>query len=114
MKAPRPLRGIMQDSSFPSFLMLVLLVIVNAILQPGFFSFQVFRMNFMTFTPLILVSLAQATVILVGAVDLSIGAGISLVTVVMASLMKDSPLSMSDLHLCKLPIKNKAQELELE
>jgi len=84
----------MQDSSFPSFVMLVLLVIVNAVLQPGFFSFQVFRMNFMTFTPLILVSLAQATVILVGAVDLSIGAGISLVTVVMASLMQDSPLSI--------------------
>jgi ribose transport system permease protein len=74
--------------------MLVLLIIVNAILQPGFFSFQVFRMNFMTFTPLILVSLAQATVILVGAVDLSLGAGISLVTVVMASLMQDSPLSI--------------------
>jgi ribose transport system permease protein len=94
MKAPRALRGILQNSSFPSFLMLVLLIIVNAILQPGFFSFQVFRMNFMTFTPLILVSLAQATVILVGAVDLSLGAGISLVTVVMASLMRDSPLSI--------------------
>ena len=94
MKVPRVVRGLMQDSSFPSFLMLVLLVIVNAILQPGFFSFQVFRINSMTFTPLILVSLAQATVILVGAVDLSIGAGMSLVTCVMASLMTDSPLSI--------------------
>ena len=94
MKAPSALRGVLRNSSFPSFLMLVLLIIVNAILQPGFFSFQVFRMNFMTFTPLILVSLAQATVILVGAVDLSLGAGISLVTVVMASLMQDSVLSM--------------------
>lgn len=74
--------------------MLVLLIIVNAILQPTFFSYQVFKMNFMTFTPLILVSLAQATVILVGAVDLSIGAGISLVTVAMASLMGDSSLSI--------------------
>jgi ribose transport system permease protein len=74
--------------------MLVLLIIVNAILQPTFFSYQVFKLNFMTFTPLILVSLAQATVILVGAVDLSIGAGISLVTVVMASLMKDSTPSI--------------------
>jgi len=94
MKKRRALQGIVQDSSFPSFLMLVLLVIVNAIIQPGFFSFQVFRMNFMTFTPLILVSLAQATVILGGAVDLSLGAGISLVTVVMASLMKDSVFSI--------------------
>ena len=88
------LRGLPQHSSFPSFLMLVLLIVVNAILQPTFFSYQVFKMNFMTFTPLILVSLAQATVILVGAVDLSIGAGISLVTVAMASLMGDSSLSI--------------------
>ncbi len=88
------LKGIVQDSSFPSFLMLVVLVIANAILQPGFFSFQVFRMNFMTFTPLILVSLGQATLLLVGAVDLSLGAGISLVTTVMASLMYNTPVSI--------------------
>jgi ribose transport system permease protein len=94
IKTRRILHGILQDSSFPSFLMLVLLVVVNAIIQPDFFSFQVFRMNCMTFVPLILVSLAQATVILVGAVDLSLGAGISLVTVVMAALMKDSLASM--------------------
>jgi ribose transport system permease protein len=93
MKAGR-IRSIVQDSTFPSFLMLVLLIIVNAILQPGFFSYQVFRINFMTFTPLILVSLAQATVILVGAVDLSLGAGISLVTVVMASLMGTTTASI--------------------
>lgn len=94
MKSHPAVRGLLQNSSFPAFLMLVFLIIVNAIIQPGFFSIQVFRMNFMTFTPLILVSLAQATVILVGAVDLSLGAGISLVTVVMASLMQDSALSM--------------------
>jgi ribose transport system permease protein len=93
MKRAR-IRGLLQDTAFPSFVMLVLLVIVNAILQPGFFSYQVFRINFMTFTPLILVSLAQATVILVGAVDLSLGAGISLVTVVMASLMGTSTISI--------------------
>jgi ribose transport system permease protein len=87
-------RELLQNSSFPSFLMLVLLVAVNAILQPNFFSYQVFRINFLTFTPLILVSLAQATVILVGAVDLSLGAGISLVTTVMASLMGDSVVSI--------------------
>ena len=94
MKVPRALRGVLQDPSFPSVMMLLLLVVVNAILQPGFFSFQVFRINFMTFTPLILVSLAQATVILVGAVDLSLGAVISLVTILMASLMKDPTLSI--------------------
>ncbi len=88
------MKKLVRDSSFPSFLMLVLLVIVNAILQPGFFSFQIFKLNFMTFTPLILVSLAQATLLLVGAVDLSLGAAISLVTTVMASLMQDNPASI--------------------
>jgi ribose transport system permease protein len=87
-------RAIVQNSSFPSFLMLVVLIAVNAVLQPGFFTFQTFRMNFMTFTPLILVSLAQATLLLVGAVDLSLGAGISLVTTVMASLMMNNTLSI--------------------
>jgi ribose transport system permease protein len=87
-------RAIVQNSSFPSFLMLVVLIAVNAVLQPGFFTFQTFRMNFMTFTPLILVSLAQATLLLVGAVDLSLGAGISLVTTVMASLMMNTTLSI--------------------
>lgn len=94
MKTPRALKGILQDSAFPSFAMLVLLIIVNAILQPSFFSYQVFKINLITFTPLILVSLAQATVILSGAVDLSLGPIISLVTVVMASLMGNSPLSI--------------------
>lgn len=94
MRLPRTARTLMQDPSFPSILVLVILIIVNAILQPNFFSYRVFQMNFMTFTPLILVSLAQATVMLVGSIDLSIGAGISLVTVVMASLMKDNTSSI--------------------
>ncbi len=88
------LLSLFRDPSCPSFLMLMLLIIVNAAIQPDFFSLQVFRMNCMTLAPLVLVSLAQASVILVGAVDLSLGAAISLVTVVMASLMNDSPLSM--------------------
>ena len=94
MKDRRFVKELVQNSSIPSFLMLVLLVTINALLQPNFFSYQVFRINLMTFTPLILVSLAQGTVILVGAVDLSLGASISLVTAVMASLMKDSPVSI--------------------
>lgn len=90
MTGSRRVRSILLDSTFPSFLMLLLLIVVNAILQPDFFSYQVFKVDFMSFTPLILVSLAQATVLLVGAVDLSIGAGISFVTTIMASLMGDS------------------------
>ncbi len=94
MRTRPGVRGLLQNPSFPSFLMLVLLIIVNAILQPDFFSYQVFKTDFMSFTPLVLVSLAQATVLLVGAVDLSIGAGISFVTTIMASLMADSLSSM--------------------
>ena len=94
VKGSRLVRSITQNPTFPSFFMLVLLIVVNAVLQPDFFSYQVFKVDFMSFTPLILVGLAQATVLLVGAVDLSIGAGISFVTTIMASLMQDSLLSI--------------------
>ncbi len=88
------INALVRNSSFPSLVMLILLITVNALLHPEFFTLQSLQMNFMTFTPLILVGLAQASVILVGAVDLSLGAAISLVSVVMASLMRDSTLSV--------------------
>lgn len=90
MNIKRGLKEIYQNPSLPSFLILVGMIIVNAILQPTFFTYRVFKLNFLTFTPLILVSIAQAIIIIVGGIDLSIGASISLLTVLMASIMEDS------------------------
>lgn len=81
--------GVYKDSSFPGFIVLVLLIIINAILQPNFFSYVIVKSNFMTFTPLILASVAQAIIIISGSLDLSIGASMSLFTVITAFTMTD-------------------------
>ncbi len=88
------IRKIYQNSAFPSFIFFLCAVIVNIILQPNFFSANVLRSNLLTFAPIILVGIAQAIIIISGAVDLSIGASISLITVVMAITMRDSLISI--------------------
>jgi ribose transport system permease protein len=100
MKIKEIIKVIYKNPSLPSLLMLLLLIIVNTILQPNFFTYRSFKSNFLTFTPLVLVSIAQAIVILVGAVDLSIGSTISLITVVMASIMGDTPGSILVALMC--------------
>ena len=87
-------KNIYQNPSFPSFLILIAIIILNASLQHNFFTYRTFKSNLLTFTPLILTSIAQGLVILVGCVDLSLGATVSLITVLMASLMGDSLLSI--------------------
>jgi len=88
------LKNCTKDPSFNSFIVLVLLVIINASLQPTFFSYSTVKSNFMTFTPLILISMAQGIIILSGNLDLSVGAAMSLLTCIMASLMTDSIINV--------------------
>ncbi len=75
--------------SFPAFLILILLIIINAAIQPNFFTMRSFRSNFMTFTPLILVAIAQGIIILSGSLDLSLGSAISLFNCFTAFYMTD-------------------------
>ena len=100
MKNGFQFKNIYQNPSFPSFLILLAIIILNAFLQPNFFTYRAFKSNLLTFTPLILTSIAQGLIILVGCVDLSVGATISLITVLMASLMGDSVASMLLVVLC--------------
>lgn len=79
-----------RHSLFPIVIVFLFVVAVNAYLQPGFFSYDVFKSNLASFTPLILASMAQAVVIFVGGIDLSIGTAITLSTVIMAATMGDS------------------------
>lgn len=88
------LNRIIKDSSFPSFSIMVLLLIINAILQPKFFSFRMFKSNFMYFTPLILTSMAQGIIIISGSFDMSLGSALSLFSVVCAYLMTDTNVLM--------------------
>ena len=88
------IRRYSRDPSFTGFLILVLLIVVNTILMPRFFTYNFIKLNFKTFTPLILVSMAQAIVLISGSVDLSVGASLSLCVVIASSLMKDSTISV--------------------
>src|SRR5680860_308319 len=84
------LKNFTKESTFNSFVILVMLIIINASLQHNFFSYTIVKSNFMTLTPIILISMAQGIIILSGNLNLAIGAELSLVTVIMAFFMTDS------------------------
>lgn len=84
------LRNSPKESTFNSFVILVMLIIINASLQHNFFSYTIVKSNFMTLTPIILISMAQGIIILSGNLNLAIGAELSLITVIMAFFMTDS------------------------
>jgi ribose transport system permease protein len=83
------LRNLTKRPSFPAFLILLALLIVNALLQPNFFSYRALKSNFMSFTPLVLAAIAQGIIILSGSLDLSLGSAISLFNVFVAYYMTD-------------------------
>ena len=58
---------------------LVVLIAVNAYLQPNLFQPNVLQSNLTTFLPLILVAIGQTYVVLAGDIDLSVGSIAALV-----------------------------------
>ncbi|MFD2174727.1 ABC transporter permease [Rhodobacter lacus] len=66
---------------------LILLIVINGLVQPGFFDPSVLQSNLTTFLPLVLVAIGQTYVILGGDIDLSVGAIAALVNVVVVSVM---------------------------
>jgi ribose transport system permease protein len=60
----------------------VVLVAVNGVLQRNFFTLGIATSNLQGFLPLMLIAVAQAYVVLGGSIDLSLGAIVSLVNVV--------------------------------
>ncbi len=65
--------------------MVALIVALNAWLQPNFFSAASLESNLASLAPLVLVSVAQSVVILNRQLDLSMGAGVSLLNCTLAS-----------------------------
>ncbi len=89
-KIKRISADLIRRPSFTSFLILVVLVIVNAIIQPNFFSYRSLKSNFMSYTPLIFAAVAQGMIILSGSIDLSLGSTIALLNCLTASMLSDS------------------------
>lgn len=76
--------------AMPSALAIALtlvLILVNASVQDNFFSPYIMASNLTTFLPLMLIAVGQAYVVLGGSIDLSLGAIVSLVNVVVVQLV---------------------------
>ena len=79
---------------FSSMVMLVVMFIITAILQDNFFEQGSIIRNINAFAPLILLAMGQSVVIISGALDLSAGAALSLLTCVLTFVMKqDQPVT---------------------
>ncbi len=66
---------------------LIILLVINAVLQPNFLEPSVVQSNLTTFLPLVLVAIGQTYVILGGDIDLSVGAIVALVNVVTVTVI---------------------------
>lgn len=81
-----PWAGLRRSGTVPALAMLAVAVGLNAWLQPSFFSRASLESNIATFAPTILACVAQAVIVLGGELDLSLGAGVSLINCVLAAV----------------------------
>ena len=70
---------------------IIVVVVANIVLQDTFFTAYTFRSNMSTFLPLILLAMGQATVLISGEIDLSIGNLAALSNVICASVLIEHP-----------------------
>ena len=90
----RAARRLLSKPEFSTLLILVVMFVLTAVLQQNFFEGKSIVRNINAFTPLILMTMGQAVVILAGGIDLSAGTALSLFTCVLTSVMrKADPLS---------------------
>lgn len=88
------LKKIFFRQELSSMLMLLVMFVITAILQDNFFEHASVARNINAFAPLILLAMGQAVVIVSGALDLSAGTALSLLTCVLTYVMKqDSPVT---------------------
>ncbi len=81
-------RRFVSKPEFSTLLILVVMFTLTAILQQNFFEIKSIARNINAFTPLILMTMGQAVVILAGGIDLSAGTALSLFTCVLTTVMK--------------------------
>ena len=75
---------------FSSLIILGVMFVITAVLQKNFFETKSIVRNINAFTPLILMTMGQALVIIAGGIDLSAGASLSLLTCVLTFVMEKS------------------------
>ena len=75
-------------SRYPAFfamLLLLVVAIINAILQPNLLSPEVLNNNMRVFLPMVLLAAGQAFVMLGGGIDISVGGIVSIVNTILAT-----------------------------
>jgi ribose transport system permease protein len=79
-----------------AFILLVLALLINFILQPKMFARDTLNSNMRVFLPIILLSAGQAVVILGGGIDISVGGIVSIVNTILATRvgLEGSPQAM--------------------
>ena len=80
--APSLVAGLRRNPISLAVALLVVLIVVNALLQRNFFRPGILLSNLTTLLPLIMIAVGQAFVVKGGSIDLSLGAVVSLVNVV--------------------------------
>lgn len=91
------MRRFVREGRLPAVTVWALLLIaiaVNAWLAPNFFSGYSLRSNFASFVPLVAAAIAQTIIVLGGGIDLSLGALITLSSVVGVVLMDGNPANL--------------------
>ena len=88
--AGRGVASLADSALFLPLLIFALIVVVNAIVQPGLFQPRILRSNTASFAPLILVAAGQAIIVLSGNLDLSVGTGMSLINCILSAIMTEA------------------------
>src|SRR6516165_9008487 len=80
------MRSLRHAGILPSLVMLVVVFAMNVALQPDLVTRASLSSNIATFAPTVLVSAAQAIIVLAGELDLSVGTGVSMLNCALATL----------------------------
>lgn len=80
------MRALRHAGLLPSLGMLIVVFAINAALQPDLLTPGSLSINIATFAPTVLVSAAQAVIVLSGELDLSVGTGVSMLNCALATL----------------------------
>jgi len=80
------MRNVVKWSSFPSLLLCVVFVALNGFITKGFLSWSSMGGFLQAIIPLIILSIGESVVLLGGGIDISVGASVSLINVILATM----------------------------
>ncbi len=81
-------RKFISKPEFSILVILAVMIVISAILQKNFFEVDSIVRNINAFTPLILLAMGQAVVLIAGGIDLSAGTSLSLLVCILTFVMK--------------------------